>query len=415
MDERRATPTRALVERFSDGVTARLATSHAVTSPLGLWLMLALLAPAATGTDRTELEDALGTDADDAHARAAELLGAGHPAVATAAAVWSRPELLDTVRFPAWAATLPSVVETSPVPDQEGADAWARERSLGLVDHFPVAVARDTAAVLASAVATRVAWAKPFDEAPATALGGPFGSRVSSALRAPASHTRAIVRTEAAGDVVVHAAGSGTGLLVVSVIAAAGVAPAAVHVAARQSAALLRGESDAGAEPISLFDLPLGVGHAWTLAETTEERVGVRGDTLETVDVVLAAWEARSDHDLAGLPGVGPAARTLGGLLRPDAGPAEVEARQAAAATFDREGFEAAAVTGMAMRAGAAPVARLVRHRTAHATFHRPHAVLAVATNQGTDPAQPWRTVDLGAPAWADLPVFSAWVGHPRG
>lgn len=415
MTERGAVPTGALVERFADGMTARLATTHAVTSPLGLWLLLALLAPAATGADRADLEDALGTDADDAHARAAELLRADHPAVATAAAVWSRPELLDAARFAAWAATLPAVVETGPVPDQEGADAWARARSLGLVDHFPVAVARDTAAVLASAVATRVAWAEPFDEVPAAALGGPFGSQVASALRAPASHTRAIVRTAAAGDVVVHAASSGTGLLVVSAIADPDVAPPAVHVAARQAAAQLRGDREAGAERVSLFDLPLGAGHAWTLAETTEERFGARGDTDETVDVVMAAWEARSDHDLADVPGAGPAARTLGTLLRADAGPAEVEARQAAAATFGREGFEAAAVTGIAMRAGAAPVARRVRHRTAHATFHRPHAVLAVARNRGTDPARPWHDVDLGAPAWEDLPVFSAWVGHPRG
>src|SRR5687767_6116332 len=101
--------TRALVARYASAFNEALAgDAHTVTSPLGAWLLLALVAPAARGVERAELERLLGTGADDARDRAAALLENPHPAVAAALAAWYRREFLRP-EFDAWLATLPSV------------------------------------------------------------------------------------------------------------------------------------------------------------------------------------------------------------------------------------------------------------------------------------------------------------------
>ena len=66
--------TATLIARYAERFNAAFADGvHAVTSPLGAWLLLALVAPAADGDARARLEEVLGTTADDAFARATEL------------------------------------------------------------------------------------------------------------------------------------------------------------------------------------------------------------------------------------------------------------------------------------------------------------------------------------------------------
>ena len=81
---------RELITEYAGRLNPALLTGQAVTSPLGVWLLLALVAPAGQGSDRDGLEAVLGATADDAAARAAALLSDPHPAVSAAAAVWDR-------------------------------------------------------------------------------------------------------------------------------------------------------------------------------------------------------------------------------------------------------------------------------------------------------------------------------------
>ncbi|MBX9246546.1 hypothetical protein ICW40_17280 [Actinotalea ferrariae] len=400
--------TSALVTRFAGTFAARCLSGHAVGSPLGLWVLLATVAPAAGGAARAEIEDVLGTTADDAAARAAELVASPHPAVAAAVAVWAEPRYLAPA-FRRWADGLGGGVETGPVPTPEQADAWACGRTRGLVPNFPVQLTPATAVVLASALATDIAWTEPFDETAPSALGGAFGDVATTALAAPAGHRRFLARTTAAADVGVHVATSHDGLHVISVVADHGVESAAVHAAAGEVAHLVTGHGG-GAVVLRLADLPLGTGPAWTVTEAPERVAG--GAPVEVVDAVLPAWRASTDVDLSGAPGVRAAFETLERFLRPDARPAAFEARQVAVASYRKDGFEAAAVTAIAMRAGAAaPVEALVRRATIR--FDRPYAVLAVAMDRVPDPERPWTTTDLGRPAWDGVPVFSAWVAVP--
>ncbi|SCF04791.1 Serpin (serine protease inhibitor) [Micromonospora viridifaciens] len=373
--------------------------AHHVASPLGAWLLLALTGPAATDDARTRLEESLGTDVDDAAEAAHALLAAPHPLVAAATALWERTPFAELA---GWRATLPERTQTGPLPDQATLDAWAREHTDGLIDRFPLGVTPDTLLILASALATKVSWAEPFQVAPAEQLGpgSPWAGRIDRVLRTPwHGHQCWIAETARAGDVAVHAAPARpaadgqAGILVVSVAAAPDVPAADVLAAAEKIAAGAANGREPGRR--SLYDLPLGDTPLWTLREETVRTFAPAGRE-EQVSAVLPCWSAESRHDLtpAGF-GFDAAARALGRLL----GLAEppYEAVQSAVARYGRYGFEAAAVTAFAMATGLPPegVARVAELRFGH-----PYAVVAVATDRADGP-------------WHGLPVYSAWVAEP--
>ena len=380
---------------------------HHVASPLGAWLLLAVSATAAVDSApaAVDLAHALGTDLPSAAEVARTLLDAPHPLVGSATALWHRTGQGDG--GPAtWRAALPTTTEVGVLPDQAGLDAWAREHTLGLIDTFPLRVGPDVVLALASALATRVSWAAPFDVADARELGAgsPWVGQLRQVLRSPSQgHRCAIVSTARAGDVIVHAAPAqttdGAGLVVLSVAAAPQVTPAEVlAVAYDLSAGAADGGQPTGSR--SLFDLPLGATALWTLREE-RVRTQARGGREERHTAVLPCWSARSEHDLTaptlGFPAASAALATAMALRVQ-----RFEARQTAVARFDRYGFEAAAVTGMFGRTSLPPEGVA---RTAELRFGHPYAVVAVATDTRTDGA---------TGPWHGLPVFSAWIAEPE-
>ncbi|NHO81878.1 hypothetical protein [Micromonospora sp. CMU55-4] len=395
------TPLHAPLARYAERLHRAAGDTHHVASPLGAWLLLALTGPAATGDARAALAEALDADPDDAAAEARALLAAPHPMVAAATALWERapaPELA------AWRAALPENTERGPLPDQATLDGWARERTGGLIDSFPVDVTPDTLLLLANALATRVSWADPFDTVPGTELGADsaWSGRLSRVLRTPPfGHRCWVAATDRAGDVAAHAVPArtgddGAGMLVVSVAAAPDVPAVDVLAAAQELASAAALLPDAMPGRRSLFDLPLGETPLWTLREEPTRTYADDGRE-ERATAVLPCWSAQSRHDLA-TPGFGfdAAARALGELLGLT-GPG-FDAAQSAVARFGRYGFEAAAVTAFG-RATALPPEGVAR--VAELRFGHPYAVVAVTT----DPA--------GGP-WHALPVYSAWVADPE-
>ena len=87
---------------------------------------------------REPLTDVLGCDADTGSRLAAGLLEHPHPLVASAAAAWTRPGAPLGPGFHDWRAALPAAVATGDLPDQAELDAWAQEHTFGLIDRFPV-------------------------------------------------------------------------------------------------------------------------------------------------------------------------------------------------------------------------------------------------------------------------------------
>jgi hypothetical protein len=384
------------IARYAGRLHAVIGDGHHVASPLGAWLLLALACPASTGEDRATLTEVLGCDADQAAQVAADLLTSPHPLVAAAAAVWSQPGAVSAE----WLAGLPAPVQTGAVPDQAELDAWARRNTFGLIERFPIRVDPAIYLILATALATRVSWECPFELAPAGALGSgtPFAKRLARVLRAPKhhGHTQFIAATPGAGDVAVHTASARDGLLVVSVAAAPEVAAADVLAAAHALATACAIGSPV--ERRSLFDLPLGDGPAWSVREEMSDSGGGQECTA-----VLPAWSAHSTHELKDPRlGFGAAASAL-------AGPDPWEARQAAMARYSRIGFEAAAVTGMAV-AMSMHVPSPGLRRIGDLRFAHPYAVVAVTVDESYDRK-------LGrhrAGPWHGIPVFSAWVTEPQ-
>jgi hypothetical protein len=391
----------ACVSGYAARLQASIGDRHHVASPLGAWLLLALAGPASAGEDRVTLEEVLGCDVDAAARAAAGLLGNPHTAVASAAAVWTLGGGPLSPEFARWQDALPPEVTRGPVPSQADADAWAREHTFGLIDKFPLSLG-GAYLVLASALATKVSWQVPFELAPATSLGADssWSGRLKQVLRVPKptpgrprGHAQYIAVTEEAGDVAVHVGSARDGLLVFSV-AADPAAPAGRVLAAAHRI----GCAHAIGAPVprrSLADLPPGPGPAWVLLE---DQMAVGQDPCTAV---LPAWQASSGHDLTD-PGLGFAAAK--NALAPGGDP--WSARQAAMARYTRLGFEAAAVTAMAV---AIALIRPTRQRVAELRFGHPFAVVAVTTDgNGVTPA----TVDHPS-EWHGLPVFSAWVSEP--
>jgi hypothetical protein len=309
----------ALVTQFPGLVSAyadrmhRAVSGHHVLSPLGAWLLLALAGSGARNADRAALEAVLGVDVEVAARYARALLEQPHPAVSAALACWHRADVT-TPALETWLGSLPATTERGALPDQAAADAWAERVSQGLIPTFPIQLSPDLVMLLASALATRISWSQPFALEDAGALRYCWGEDVHQVLRSAPTHRVHLVDTEAAGRVAVHVAGSADGLDVTSVIADEDVSPAAVIAAAHEVAC--------GRRPaLSLFDVPLGGGHAWVLTEQDALVVAADG-RQESSEAVLPAWHAETDLDLLATPdlGFGDAAAALIGLLRPGGG-----------------------------------------------------------------------------------------------
>jgi hypothetical protein len=382
---------------------------HHVGSPLGAWLLLALCGPASSGTARDELTEVLGCDVAQAAGLAARMLSTPHPLVAAAAAFWRRGDV-GTGALSRWLETLPGQVETGRLPSQAALDEWAQRNTFGLIRTFPVDLSADVLLVLATALATKVSWQEPFDVVPAGTLGpgSPWASELGRVLRTPPGHGHAqfIATTSEAGDVAVHSARARDGLQVTSVAARPGVPAGDVIAAAYRLASALAVGGEVPQR--SLFTLPLGPAPLWEVTERPIQTMAPSGRE-ERCTAVLPAWSAQSRHALAGHASLGfpAAAATLAALIGLDQ--FQFKAVQAAVARYSRTGFEAAAVTGLAVATGM-PVTRPGRLRTAELRFGHPYAVVAVTTGQGHGSGPGTG----GHGPWHGLPVFSAWITQPE-
>jgi len=380
----------AAVARYARRFHALLADGHSVASPLGAWLLLALVAPVTTGVERERLTEVLGVDVETAFAAARRLLRDPHPELAVGSAIWhdaryETPALLEFVR------RLVPPADAGPMPSQAEADAWARDRTIGLIDDFPLEIHNERGSIvllLATALATKVSWDVPFEAVPPASiqlLAAPGFDGISLLVPAVSPAWQGFVDS-GAGPVAAFAARSRDGLVVVSAV---GEGTPAVLLDTAQSIATELGRGDSPPR-LPLAEVPLGDGPAWRITETVQLTGGP-----EQYECMLPAWEARTEHALLTHPdlGFGAAGNALLRLLTP--GDYELEAKQSAVARYSAVGFEAAAVTALAGRAVSMqlPAERLVR--TARIEFTRPHAVVA-ATEGGGE--------------WSGLPVFAAWV-----
>ncbi|MEX1657001.1 serpin family protein [Streptomyces pseudovenezuelae] len=353
-----------------------MSSGGTVFSAAGVWPLLAFLADGAQGAARAELARALGVPAEQAAAAARELLAelADAKALDAALGLWTKRTLEPREE---WEAGLPTdahgVLTGDPALDQQEMDAWAAKRTGGLIERMPVEVRDDTALVLASALALRTTWQRPFEARPVRPSTGPWQGRTLRGLhRRSVRPDRAGVATAPAGRVTEVKVLGDNGVDVHLLLGDEHMTPGQVLAA---GAALLDGTC-----PVvrgSLLPLgPAGPGLR------VEERpcADPRQPTLE---VTTAAFEMRAQHDLLDLHELFglTAARDgrQGHFPGISASPLAVgSARQSVLARFDALGFEAAAVTAVAAAPGGPPPTPRYLSTVVTAAFDRPFGFLAV-------------------------------------
>lgn len=377
----------APIQRYADHwwphFNSGAASGNVVVSPVGAWLLLAL----AAGADAQGKSAVLGLEPGQAMQMAAALVGHAPKAVRAATALWLAADER-TEELARWQDRLPAAVASGPVPTAQQADDWASAATGGLINRFPVTLARDTALVLAGALVADVRWRRPYlvrfvDD---WGIGRAWAGSVESIL--VGEHLTA-VRTDQ-GLFAVHQA-QADGLVVICVTGATASHPMST------AAAVLRAYLNGSTE--DLWTLPLGEDGCWRVEEELLE--DAPAERVLRTEVRLPAWEAESSWDLmtdADLGFVDAAQRIAALLVHP--GPAQ--AAQRARARFDRLGFTAAAVTALAVMRSAPPhdgeptpgVLRRVR-----ADFAEPFAAFALVD----EPGSPWHQVM----------AFAAWIQEP--
>jgi len=359
------------IRQYGATVRASLRTHGAgPVSYAGLWLLLASLAPVVTET--TEFRNTLGLTVNEARDAVTGLLRHPHPAVAAALGAWLAQDVT-------LAGDLPVTLEK--LPSQDALDKWAHDKTGGLLDTFPMQLGPETEVVLASALVLTSRWSSGVSYA---------GDEDDTLL--VAGGWQAVVATSI-GPVAVTKPATDDGVDVISVIAAPDVPPAKVwdaveEVVDRLNAGELRNNSFPD-------DMPPGEaehGHAWASHETTRSYwEDAPEDGSEVWEARLPAWSATTTHDLTDAPGVALVAKPIQALLPEDS---DVRCIQSATATYDEEGFSAAAVTAIDFMLTGMPEQYLRTVRRVSLTFDRPHAVIAIARGG----------------AWDRVPLFQAWV-----
>ncbi|MEU0007597.1 serpin family protein [Streptomyces sp. NPDC006314] len=362
-----------------NGLTARWAASTqggTVFSAAGVWPLLAFLADGAADPARAELARALGVPAGQAAATARELLTAlrSVSGLDTALGLWTHDGL--TLREE-WRAGLPAgthgVFGDDLVTAQERLDAWAAERTGGLVERMPVTLDREARMVLAGALALGTTWRQPFRELPLRPDGGPWQGRTLRGL-----HRRS-VRPDRVGV-------TGTPDGFVTALTVPGDNGVDVHLFLGEER-MTPGQVLTAGVGIVERALPLTGGgllpHGHVGPGLHVELQPAVEPAPTTLDVRTVAYEVRADHDLialADLFGLTAAADARHGHFPGiSALPLAVGAgRQSALAQFGPLGFRAAAVTAVMPVVGSGPPRYRYETTVVRVTFDRPFGFLAV-------------------------------------
>lgn len=366
-----------LTARWAEAVRPSAATGGStVFSAAGAWPLLAFLADGAGGTARAELADAVGLPADRAAGAARELLAAmgSMRGLDSALGLWTKRTLELREQ---WEAGLPAeahgVLTGDAAADKRALDAWAVKRTGGLIEEMPVPVGEDTEMVLATALALRTKWLRPFHEWPWMPEAGPWYGRELQGLRRESTLLdRVGVAETPEGHVTELRVLSDNAIDVHLLLGEEGMTPGQVLAAGVDILA--------GGRPVVPGPrLPYGdVGPGLRV-------VRERSTTPEppTLEVRTVAYEVRAMHDLLDhheVFGLTTArVRQLPGHFPGVSGfPLCIEAaRQSAMARFGATGFEAAAVTAFGAAGAGVPELRWVTTRI-QATFDRPFGFLAL-------------------------------------
>jgi serine protease inhibitor len=339
-----------------------LPAENTVVAGLGLWPLLALLATGADEPGRAELAAAAGVDPATGATDAIRLIETIEASADLNAAlgVWVSEQLKLAETFDSvLPAPLVGLLTGNPAVDKAKLDAWAADHTDDLIREMPLDLDADVMLVLASALLLRTTWVSPFTEQIRRIPNGPWAGswhwleRVDTDLdsvRRYGELTVVTVRGDADVDVLL---GIGDEPL-----------PALLEVAGRPD------DGVPGSRLISEDQPGPGLRIGKTTVAQPDVKVSLPSFNIEVEHDLLASRELFGLSAIASDPGahghftaLSPTPLQLG------------QAKQKVLARFFATGFEAAAVTAMAMTR-AAMVTR--QERRLEVTLDRPFAFTAV-------------------------------------
>ncbi|MFC0626576.1 serpin family protein [Kribbella deserti] len=363
----------ALTSRWARSLPA----GNSVMSALGLWPLLAIMATAADEPGRAELAAAVGLPPETSAARGAGLIrdiDTSHDLHA-ALGVWVHESLKLSESFgEVVPAELVGALTGDPVRDKAKLDAWATAHTDGMIEQMPIEVTPDLAVVLATALALRTTWVRPFNEQIKQVYDGPWAGGSWHWLNRTDADLTTIKRYDdtAAGPLTVATV---TGDADVDILLAIGEPRAGQH-------DVLAGLLQAAADPAggrSGADL-IGGG----VGEQVSPAVQVAMSTTPrpVVQLSLPSFSISMEHDLLdqaelfGLTTVSSDPGAQGHFTAISPTPLRLgQAKQTVLARFFAKGFEAAAVTAMGMVRTSMP---MERERKLVVDLDRPFAFTAV-------------------------------------
>ncbi|TDX03932.1 serpin family protein [Kribbella sp. VKM Ac-2566] len=341
-----------------------LPAENTVVAGLGLWPLLAILASGADEPGRAELAAAAGVDPSTGATDAIRLIETIEASADLNAAlgVWVSEQLKLAESFDSvMPAPLVGLLTGNPAVDKAKLDAWAAEHTDDLIRELPVDLDGDMMLVLASALLLRTTWVRPFTEQIRRVAAGPWAGswhwleRTDSDLDSVRRYDDLTVVTVRGDEDVDVLLGIGDG---------DDVLPRLLDAASRPTHGV------PGSQLIAEDDPGPGLRIGRTTASRPEVKVSLPSFSIEVEHDLLASRE------LFGLTAVtsDPGAHGHFSALSPT--PLQVgQAKQKVLARFFATGFEAAAVTAVAMTR-AAMVTR--QERRLELTLDRPFAFIAV-------------------------------------
>jgi len=379
------------VNRLTITLLRDLAGSPEVLSGAGIWPLLAALRLGTAPDADDELAAATGVPHDELEARLTELITLvnGSETLRMALGIWSGQRVrLD----PKWLARLPTglagQLTGDPATDQTMLDSWASTHTAGLIPTFPLNVDPEVDVVLASALALRTRWREPFMDQPRHIADGPWsGERTWHGLSAVTEDTSNL-RVWSDGSTTLRVPGEAD-VDVTLVLGEPDAEPAEVLARAMESLAE-GGEYRTGAD-LTVGEVAQGV----TVTRVRESEP----DPVTRLEVTTVAFDVSADHDLLDSAEVlglrrslDPATSPLTGMTVDSAEPVVItQANQRAVARFSAVGFEAAAVTAMAVMASALLPSPEDGWRTVvSVNFDRPFGYVVTHRPTGVMPVVGW-------------------------
>ena len=370
------------ISSYSKSFHKEYKNNHHIVSPLGAWMLLALLAQGSN--DETDplppiAKQALGVTVQESGDLLKELISSDHPAVFSALKAWLAPGSLSTDgSLRNWEQQVKDYCPVDvKVPTKDELNEWVKDKSLDLIQEFPVDI--DSSwfkGLFATVIATDVQWEEPLKVIQDKELAKHWDAQ-NFLLDGDSEHTF-IHRDAEHGLFGVHYAKAQKGLTVYSVISFNDLPENITLEVAHKIGAGKHNK-------VSLSELESN-----EFLQIKEVR---SSDTRDRYQSILPAWEFSGDHNLSEVPdcGLTAAAGRLGEVG---------DVRQVVVADYSDKGFKAAALTYALVGRAFVPTANTALH--ADLQFIKPYAVVAFATD------------DNAESIWNNLPVFSGVVAEAK-